>query len=114
MSKVLRQIRYYGDNANLKNTPPGLTWNQLFSGEAFQEYYPLYQIGVQGLPGTKFYLNDSLYPVVLGSTGIYELEDNGQSQVVSLSFDKAALEKINSMDSLSAGLIIDIMGTRED
>jgi hypothetical protein len=32
------------------------------------------QLGIQGRPGTSFYLNGSTLPIVLGETGIYEID----------------------------------------
>jgi hypothetical protein len=35
---------------------------------------PIVQLGIQSVPGTKFYLNGSNNPIIIGNTGIYELD----------------------------------------
>jgi len=44
------------------------------------------------MPGTKFYLNKSTNPVMIGYTGIYELDLNGQIEISALNFDKASMD----------------------
>ena len=69
---------------------------------------PIKQLGIQSLPGTKFYINESVNPVILGKTGIFELNcmDTTQS-VTQLTFDMESLRRIDENDN--DFLIIDII-----
>ena len=81
----------------------------LISGSAFTtaNCIPIIQLGIQSLPGTKFYLNNSYNPVIIGNTGIYELDLNGLAEVTSLQFDQKTLQAIHN--NSNAYLIIDII-----
>jgi hypothetical protein len=82
----------------------------LVNGSIFGNYHNITQLGVQGLPGTKFYLNNPSNknnPIIIGSTGIYELDLQGLSEIVSIQFDRASIQAIN--DNRNAYLIVDII-----
>lgn len=106
MAKLIKQIRYY-NNENLNNNPSKLSYRSLMSGTAFYSYTPIIQLGIQALPGTKFYLNGSGNPIIIGSTGIYELNVEGLTEINSLQFDKSSLNTIDNNDN--AYLIVDII-----
>lgn len=106
MAKQIMQFRYYAEQ-NGKNQPKNLSQPKLTSGSIFSNYYPITQLGIQALPGTKFYLNNSTTPIIIGSTGIYELDLEGLSEINSLSFDATSISSINKNDN--AYLIIDII-----
>lgn len=112
MAKVIKQVRYYGDNNPNKNYSGNnnikLTYRSLVSGTAFSNYMPIIQLGIQGLPGTKFYLNGANNPVIIGSTGIYELNLQGLSEINSLQFDANSISLINQSNS-NAYLIVDMI-----
>lgn len=111
MAKKIKQFRYYGEG-NSKNEPSGLSMRSLISGSAFTsptKYVPILQLGIQGLPGTKFYINNAYNPVIIGHTGIYELDLNGLSEITALNFDSKILQTINSNSSGNNYLIVDIM-----
>jgi hypothetical protein len=60
------------------------------------------------LPGTKFNLNTNLDPIVIGTTGIYELDLTDSSAVItSLTFEQSSIEYIQS--NPDGYLIIDIV-----
>ena len=112
MARKVYQVRYYGDNEmNGKNQPAGLTGNRLRSGSAFSQYTPMKQIGIQTMPGVKFYLNNSTEPIIVGSTGIYELNVENLTEITALSFDTASLNMINQTPSMSY-IIVDILYER--
>ena len=69
---------------------------------------PIKQIGIQAFPGAIFYLNDSNFPIVIGKSGIYELEAVNGMEINSIAMDASSYDKINKNSSLS--LIIDILG----
>ena len=82
--KAIRQFRYYGSDlinnnfAKENNFPKDASFpERLVLGNIFQEYSAITKLGIQGRPGTTFYLNDSNYPIVVGETGIYEIDLEG-------------------------------------
>ena len=109
MARKVYQVRYYGDKeANGKNQPEGLTGNRLRSGSVFNAYTPMKQIGIQTMPGVQFYLNNSIEPITIGSTGIYELNVENLTEITALSFDTTSINMINQTPSLSY-IIVDIL-----
>ena len=107
MAKHVMQFRYYEDN-HTNNQPVELNAGQLVNGTVFAKYLPFTQLGIQALPGTRFYLNDNIEdPIIVGSTGIYELELEGISKISSLKFDSKSLKLI--ADNPNAFLIIDVI-----
>ncbi len=110
MAKKVKQFRYYSDTS--ENNYPSEdgkkpTYRNLISGSVFSNYMPILQLGVQTLPGTKFYLNGSNNPIIIGSTGIYELDLQGLTEISSLQFDASSVGLIKN--NQSAYLIIDII-----
>lgn len=114
MAKEITQLRYYQDYSELeiannqsKNFPKDLNKIQLITGAAFS--YPILQLGIQTLPGTKFYVNGnpSTRPIIIGATGIYELGLSDLFSIDSLQFDYVSLDKIEKQEN--AALLIDII-----
>ena len=106
MANKIMQFRYYGEKV-FNNQPSNISASNLASGHIFSGYLPITQLGIQTLPGTKFYLNNSIYTVVIGSTGIYELDLKGVTQITEIHFDKRSLNLIN--ENNNAYLIVDII-----
>lgn len=122
MARRVAQFRYFGDaeeqfNAaanpilykNIsENYTKAITKAILTDGSIFNNYTPIVQLGIQTMPGTKFYLNANSAPVIVGASGIYELDLSETSTVISsIIFDLTSLELIsNNPDGY---LIIDIM-----
>lgn len=110
MAKVVKQYRYF-DKDNSKNQPhPEINLETLESGSVFfsgEGLVSITQLGIQTLPGTKFYLNNAKKPIIVGATGIYELELEGISEINSLFFDKNSLQVIEEIGN--AYLIIDAL-----
>ena len=108
MAKHIMQFRYYNDEQGNNNQPEDLNAESLNKGTIFAKYLPFTQLGIQALPGTRFFLNDNIEgPVIIGSTGIYELELEGISKISSLKVDSKALKLI--ADNPNAFLIIDVI-----
>ena len=112
MAKKIKQIRYYADGAdtNYPNSVDQGTiplYRNLVSGSVFSRYMPILQLGIQALPGTKFYLNGSNNPIIIGNTGIYELDLQGLTEINSLSFDASSISLISSNNN--AYLIVDMI-----
>lgn len=110
MARKVKQIRFYGDNkaGQDKNWPNDLASNHLRSGSAFSKYTPIKQLGIQTMPGVKFYLNNSVEPIIVGSTGIYELNVENMTDITALYFDATSINMINNTPSLSY-IIVDIL-----
>lgn len=122
MSKRIAQFRYFGDgdiivngfsqNALYKhisdNYTSAINKSVLADGSIFVNYTPIIQLGVQTLPGTKFYLNANTFPIIVGASGIYELDLSETSTIISsLMFDVTSLELISR--NPDGYLIIDIV-----
>lgn len=130
MAKYVKQFRFYRelsddektdlaqhpDNIELikkiKNYPYDITMDALStnSENLFRACLPIQKLGIQALPGTKFYLNFSpmTNPIIIGATGRFELDlTNSAAEITSLYFEKASLERINKISS--ACLIVDMV-----
>ena len=107
MSKQIAQFRYYGANKEGRNYPSDISRANLASGSIFSGHLPIVQLGIQALPGTKFYLNNSLDPIIIGATGIYELDIEGLSTITKIAFDAKSISVIEQNDG--AYLLVDIM-----
>ena len=107
MAKQITQFRFYGDKHE-NNYPTDLT-KDLLTGSAFKNCCSIIQLGIQTFPGVKFYLNNNLMqPIMVGSTGIYELNVEGYTTINALSFSGQSLEKVFT-NNPHAYLIIDII-----
>lgn len=103
---MIQQIRFYGKDSQ-DNYPEKTNLQSLRTGEIFNSFIPILSIGVQGLPGTKFYINGSQNPVILGYSGIYELKLEQSFPIKQLQFD---LESLNIITENPNGyLIIDLL-----
>ena len=96
MSKQIKQFRFYTERDS-RNYPEGLTLLNLVTGEAFGNYMPVTKLSIQTLPGNKFYLNNGLNPIVIGYTGIYELDINDLAEITSIRFDHQSITKVNAI-----------------
>ena len=114
MSKKLIQFRYFGDGTEFEdlNYPKSLEKSSLQTGEIFYDYMPIAQLGIQSVPGLKFYLNDSTEPIIVGSSGIYDLMANGTLKITKLQFDISGLNRIEK--ERNNYLIIDILYGEEE
>lgn len=109
VKKVLKQFRFYGVGSDL-TYPQGMTTSNLISGLIFNQanLISIASLGIQTWPGVKFYLNDSPDPIIIGSSGIYELSLSDNYEITALKFDSQSINLINS-DSNEAYLIVDII-----
>ena len=93
-----------------KTADPNITeWSALVSGAAFNELFSkgVEQIGIQALPGTRFKMSTGPDWVVIGTTGIYELDLTGRATISALCFDKASIDIIQN--GAGQTLLIDIV-----
>ena len=119
MAYKVKQFRYYNDKSSevseskrnqpttLDGTTTLITSEHYANGDVFGKYFPVTQLGIQALPGTKFYLNEAVDPVIIGATGIYELDLTNGIQISKISFAHDSMENIENNDN--AFLIVDII-----
>lgn len=115
MKKQIKQFRYYGDG-NIKNQPTNISLLNLASGSIFfntEQLTAITQLGIQTIPGTLLYINNAVEPIVIGSTGIYELNLENISEITALSFHQDSLNFINHTSN-SAYLIVDAIYNVEE
>ena len=71
------------------------------------------QVGIQALPGTKVYFNGGSDPVIIGFSGVFELDLTNSTFINSIMFDEDDLQNI--ADNSTAALIVDFISiTGED
>lgn len=104
MARLVKQFRYYGDGS-LKNYPDEANYATLAAGNIFNDYKPVVQMGIQANPGVRFYVNNSITPVMIGNTGIYEIDLEGLGTIDQIRFDR---DSLSSMDEHNP-LMIDII-----
>ena len=96
----IAQIRYYDDNNALNSL--GFQLYTTFCGDtAFTKFSPIRHLGVQTLPGTRMYLNRSTTPIIIGATGIYELDikENSTALLSSIRFDETSMKTIRDLEN---------------
>lgn len=108
--KQIKQFRYYGAS-DARNYPDNISnyWGTLVRGNIFKNHTGISHLGIQGIPGTKFYINHSPHPITIGYTGIYELEFNEKGLIYSIQFDSSTLEWYETSQDR---LLIDIVYER--
>lgn len=107
MALRYRQIRFYHNGSTDHNQPTNITRESLVSGKVFENYFPIVQLGIQALPGTKFSINGSDNPAIVGFTGIFELDLTSGGEITNLAFDAQSIERIHNTPN--ASLIVDMV-----
>ena len=118
MAKKVLQFRYYGDG-NEKNFPPSVKSTDFIrnsDGNIFNtgkyNVVPISQLGIQSLPGTKFYLNGAVNPIVIGVSGIYDLDIRNGARITELCFSEQSMRRVKN--ELNGYLIVDVLYGEED
>jgi len=103
MARKIKQFKYYPP---VKNEEDEIS-KKFINGTIFAEegVFPILQLGIQGLPGTKFYLNGSIYPICIGLSGIYDLEVKNGVIISKLEFSADSMAKYKN----GSVLIVDII-----
>lgn len=102
----MTQLRFYSDDSD-KNTT--ITKHTSYcEPTVFSKYAPIQQFGIQTLPGTRFFINQNTDPIIIGASGIYEMDLRNTTAVVSsIYFSLESMERIN--DSKDGYLIVDLV-----
>ena len=58
------------------------------------------------MPGTKFYVNGTNNPVIIGFTGMFSIDLTAGGSITELTFDEDSIDEIEENDS--AYLVVDI------
>jgi hypothetical protein len=108
MAKQLRQFRYYGNNSseNFPENGKDIDYSSAYILFTDNNFPSLAALGIQTIPGVKFYLNDSTDAIIVGHSGIFELSSTNKYEVTSLRFDAQSLRLIDNAEKY---LIVDII-----
>ena len=109
MVKKIMQFRYYGAK-NSKNQPAAIDKTKLVNGNIFTNYLPITRLNILAPAGTKFYLNNSISSIIIGSSGKYELNIEGITKINKITFDSTSINSITE----SNPLIVDIIYEEEN
>lgn len=127
MISKMTQFRYFGkknkdDNGNSLNNMPFAVDNDdtsKYKLDLIDTYAPITYLGIQSIPGAKFWLNNTNNEgIIIGASGIYQLDlTNSTGAIDVIYIDKTVIEiidKVYSQDpvklnNLTAHLIIDIV-----
>ena len=96
MGKQVAQVRYFGEK-NKNNFPSGLRKVDLTTGEVFKNYYPITLLYIQGAPENKFNLNYGENSIIIGNSGVYELELNGIMDITNIVFNDVKVDTENPL-----------------
>lgn len=105
MAKRIGQVRFYKDRSP-QNYPQPWSKDSIRYGEPFSGKR-IIQLGIQTLPGTKFSINNNPAWLVVGMTGIYELNVDGLTAITGIVFDPNSISMISANDN--AYLIVDYL-----
>lgn len=103
MAKRVGQVRYFNHGAK-QNQPSGLSGSDMRNGVPFKDK-SIVQLGIQALPGLQVNLNYGETPIVVGSTGIYELNVEGLTPITDIRFPSASINMIEK--NPNAYIIVD-------
>ncbi len=116
--KKAYQYRYMNNDKwpnDINDPSKTISYEKIVTGSIFADKTPIYQLGIQSLPGTKFYLNGGVDPIIIGSTGIYELDLHDKATISSLRFAADSVKTIqNGFDNNTSFLIVDIIYEGEE
>ena len=100
--KRIAQLRYHGEKSPLNN-PTSLTKLDWTLGNIFE-----------GVPGLRFYLNNGSNSIMIGDTGIYEINLEHIGRITALRFEddkifQDAYDKQSNISDSRNSLIVDIV-----
>ena len=109
MARKIKQYRFPYEKPNTNGEFYSI--EEIFNGNVIKGITDVEQLGIQTLPGVKFKVNDSEPWVVIGHSGIFELDLNGAIDISKLEFSLGSLKLIS--ENPHAYLIVDIVYNSE-
>ena len=113
MAKVIKQFRYWPESNTEEENKPRFTSNitpeAAKDGSAFAGQGRIVSLGIQALPGTAIYINGGTEPLIIGNSGIYQIDVEDELTINTLRADLDSYA-----DFLNAGIIFDIIYETED
>ena len=106
MNKKIMQFRYYGTK-NKNNFPANIKAGDFSTEDFFKNYYPIHYIRIQGPNSTKFWINFNSNSIMLGPSGVYELDLQNFSTIEDLKIEDLKFNSISN--TISEPLIIDLI-----
>ena len=67
------------------------------NGSFLDNTLPISQLGISSLPGTKFYLNGGSIPVIVGFTGLFEIDLSAGGAITDIRIDQKSINEILGM-----------------
>lgn len=113
MGKITQtQYRFFNTGNSMNVYPPNNTSNdwRVFCVPNAISPGVIRQLGIQTLPGTKIYINGSTDGIIVGGTGILEIDctqGNIPGAITGIRIDPDSMEIINSVPS--AYLLVDLI-----
>ena len=105
MAKKIKQLRFY-NSGSAQNEPANSTTTDWATGNVISNFLPIVQLGIYAPPGTQFYVNNGS-AIIMGYTGLFELDMSNGGEINYLRFDTSSLNLINS--NSSAQIFVDIV-----
>lgn len=105
MNQSFKQFIYCASGSQ-HNFPNTLTFEDLITGRFLPADKTISQLGIQALPGTKLYLNGGTVPIIIGFTGLFEIDLSAGGAITNIKVDEKSLREIENNNS--AYLVIDI------
>lgn len=116
MARKVKQFRFLSrkpeenpEDGDVKNITYQYSDEQekYIDGSIFNGYYPIYQLGIQTLPGVRFKINKSNDYAYVSHSGVFELDLKGQVEIDRLCFYRQSMREIDQ--NPAAYLIVDIV-----
>lgn len=110
MNQSFAQFIYCSPNSE-HNFPRNLTAEELITGaflyrDTRTKDKTVSQLGINALPGTKLYLNGGQTPIIVGFTGLFEIDLSAGGAITGIKVDEKSIREIERNNS--AYLIIDV------
>ena len=103
MGYLFAQVRYNQYNSSMSNT----TAAAMKSGAAFANLSPIVQLGIQAPPGTKFYLGSTGNALMVGASGVFQLDLREKGAISGLRFDEQSINFVEL--TKSSYIIVDVL-----
>lgn len=107
MAKQIKQFRYF-KSGSTKNYPDGVILEDFVAGTAFLNNYPIVHLGIQTIPGVKFYLNNTPNTLMVDATGIFEIDLEGKTEIDAINFEAETFKSLIEQNN-NGYVIIDIV-----